>query len=308
MSIQTDSNEPKVEPTTAAAAEVPAKVEVESPSATETEIPVETASTESEVVETEESSETEPEVKVEPGKKKGGFQRRIDKLNAQKTAAQQEAEFWKQQALKGAGATETKPKVETTEVQAIDGKPDPAKFETHAAFVEALTDWKTDQKLKDHDQKAEKAKMVTEQGKVVSAYAEKVKTFSEKTSDFQDVLSEVDDIQLSPAVREILLTADNGPELAYELAKNREEYARVCKLPSLAAAREMGKLEARLAKTSSPDGKTELKTTKAPQPLAPVRGGGTASVPKTLEEAAASSFQEYKKIREAELKKQRKQA
>ena len=206
---------------------------------------------ETEELEALKEGETETKEKTgEPAKKKGGFQRRIDKLNAAKATAQQETEYWKNLALKSAVDPKTEPKVEPTKAKAEAGKPDPSKFDTHAAYVEALTDWKTDQKLSERDQKDEQKKAQTAQAKLVETYVERKNDFAEKAKDFYEVVSEVDDIQMSSAFREIILSSENGPELAYELAKNREEYARVNKLPPLAAAREMGKLEAKLSKPS----------------------------------------------------------
>ena len=242
-------------------------------------------------------------------KKKGGFQRRIDKLNAAKATAQQETEYWKNLALKSAVDPKTEPKVEPTKAKAEAGKPDPSKFDTHAAYVEALTDWKTDQKLSERDQKDEQKKAQTAQAKLVETYVERKNDFAEKAKDFYEVVSEVDDIQMSSAFREIILSSENGPELAYELAKNREEYARVNKLPPLAAAREMGKLEAKLSKPSETKTKETKTASSAPKPIAPVGGGGKASAPpKTLEEAAKHSFAEFKRLREAELKTKGKRA
>ena len=57
----------------------------------------------SEVTETESTeTETSPEKKegTEEKKKKGGFQRRIDKLNARNSQTEQELEYWKRMAMK----------------------------------------------------------------------------------------------------------------------------------------------------------------------------------------------------------------
>jgi hypothetical protein len=256
-----------------------------------------------------EATETTDGTKEEkPGKKKGGFQRRIDKLNAAKAQAQQEAEFWKQQALKGAGEPKKETSVETTSA-ASEGKPDPDKFKTHAEYVEALTDWKTEQKLKERDQKIEKSRLLDEQTKLANTYQERLNSFKEKTEDFDDVLDGVANVPMSPAVQSILLKSENGPELLYELAKNPKEADRICRLSPIDAAREMGKFEARIAAKTSATKQETKKTSSAPKPLAPVGGGGKASaIPKSLDEAAKSSFSEYKRIREEELKKKRRRA
>lgn len=239
-------------------------------------------SEEADTKESEESEEEEKESKEKP-KKKGGFQRRIDKLNAAKAEAQREAEYWKRMALeKGAGDSKAESKVEQETPATADDEPQPEDYETHKEYVKALTKWEIKQANKESDQKAQEKNLEIERANLVKSYNERMKSFAEKVEDFHEVLADVDDIALSPAVREIILSSENGPELAYELAKSREEFARVCKLPPIAAAREMGKIEARIAKAASEEKKPEpKKITKAPKPIDPVGGKG-AGVTKSV--------------------------
>lgn len=276
-------------------ASAPVEKSIEQKKAVESET-TETESKEDEPTESEESeSGSENDSKDEKsGKKKGGFQRRIDKLNQQKAQAQQEAEFWRQQALKGAGG-ESKTEQKLAEPKPdSEGKPKPDDFENHSDYVEALTDWKTDQKFKEQAQKQEKSKAESEQQKIARDYQDRAKSFAEKTPDFKEVLAEVDEIRISPVVHDIILSSPNGPELAYELAKNPEEFEHVCKLPPIAAAREMGKVEARIASKSS-EKKQEQKITKAPKPLEPVGGGQSPSVKKSPEEMSYAEYERYRR-------------
>lgn len=319
MSIQVRSNEPEVKaPEAKATEDKPSESLGALTSAPEAKPSEQNEPTESDTLDKEETEsepedsdpkETEPTDHKDEGedkpKKKGGFQRRIDKLNARVSAREQEIEYWKQQALKSASEPRNDSKVEANKPVASEGKPTPDKFDTHAEYVEALTDWKTDQKLKEHDQKLEKSKVESEQAKVINSYAERVKAFAAKTADFDEVLEEVNDIPLSMAVREIILTSENGPELAYELAKNREEYARMCKLSPLAAAREIGRLESKLAIKSSDDKSPELKKiTKAPKPLEPVNAGGKGSATKSIFDPNISQA-DYERLRMEQIKKRR---
>lgn len=321
MTIQTDSNDPKVETKPAPAAEATLNVEKESETPeVEAEASAESTSTESETVENEEVIETEAEsedpdavaakdpkdpANKEPTKKKGGFQRRIDKLNAQTAAARRETEYWKQEAMKGKPA----PVLDASKVEPAapinNGKPDPKNFDTHDAYDEAKYVWRKNQEKAEQEQSILK----NENQKRVQSYVEKRDVFKAKTPDFDEVMEDVEGVQLSPTIQDLILSSENGPELAYELAKKREDLARICKLSPIAAAREMGRLESKLSLISSSEKKTEPKTTKAPAPLAPVRGGGTSSIPKTAAEYAEAGNQAaYNKARDAELKKHRRQA
>jgi hypothetical protein len=293
--------------------------EAKAPSAPEAKkAPEQKKSTESDTEETEgkaeldaETDSDEEEVKADSEqdkdkpKKRGGFQRRIDKLNARVSERERELEYWKQLALKekqGAGESKTE-KVETQSV-ATEGKPIPDQFETHQEYVEALTEWKTEQKLKEREQRLEKSKLEAEQEKVFKSHSERVKSFAEKTEDFAEVLSDVDDIPVSPTVQQIIITSENGPELMYELAKNREEYARICQLSPLAAAREMGRLESKLIKSSEESKVETKKLTSAPKPLQPVGKSSSASISKSIDDPGLS-FSEYVRIRREQQKRKR---
>lgn len=270
-----------------------------------------------EVSETEESPDEEGETEAKaqddgtPVKKKGGFQRRIDKLNAAKTAARQEAEYWKREALKNATAPKTEaPKVETAALTSdAQGKPNPDTFDTHAEYVEALTDWKIEQRDREREQKAQQAKLMSEQERAAQTYQERLEAFKAKTPDFEDVEAELDDALISarmrpsPALTELILSSENGPELAYELAKTPDEFIRICKLPPLAAAREVGKLESRLAPKAAAETKTETKKlTNAPKPLEPVKAGGKGSATKSIHDPNLSQT-EYEALRREQLKR-----
>jgi hypothetical protein len=249
----------------------------------------------------EESDEAE-ESKEDKPKKKGGFQRRIDKLNAKMTAAQQEAEYWKQQALKG--TAEPKKESKGPAPAAAEGKPKADDFDTHAEYVEALTDWKTEQKLIEREQKAEKSRLESEQEKVLKAHSERVKAFADKVEDFEDVLANLDDVPNSPAVESLILSSENGPELLYELAKDPKEAKRIATLPPLAAARELGKIEAKIVARASEEKKPEpKKLTNAPRPIGPI-GGGKAAVAKSITDPNIS-FAEYERLRREQLKRRR---
>lgn len=307
MPITVISNDPAAD--TQAMKPAEAAGSTETPSAPGTEAVTEQKTPpESETVETEDEEEGEEseeaaatEAAADPAaepkpKKKGGFKKRIDKLTQRVTAKEQEVEFWKQQALKSAGAQpEPKPVVEAKPA-AAEGRPDPEKFGTHAEYIEALTDWKTEQKFVARDQKLEQARLLAERGTIVESYQTRAKEFAKKTPDFQAVIEDANGIPVSAAVREVIFSSDNGPELAYELAKDKAEFARICALSPLAAAVEMGALRNRLALKKSSESTTETKkTTSAPNPINPVRGG-KAAVHKTPEEfAAAGDYQGYKR-------------
>lgn len=249
--------------------------------------------TESEAETDEEGEGEEPEAKP----KRSGFKRRIDKLNAKLSAKDQEVEHWKTQALKN-----QKPETAKEEIQkpVLEGKPQKDSFESHEAYVEALTDWKVDQKLKDAEVKKNQTDAKTEHQKQVETHVAKVRTFAEAHDDFDELIESIDDVPMSLTVQELILSSDNGPELMYELAKDRKEYERICKLPAIAAAREMGKFESRIKKTETTEEK--IVTPKAPPPLKPVGSNKSGAVKKSLDDENLSQ-RDWERLREEQIAK-----
>lgn len=270
--------------------------ETESEEASESE--TETEGDESEA--TEDQTETD---KPAP-KKKGGFQRRIDKLNARHAQTAQELEYWKQMALKSAGGEPKKePEASKPVESATAGKPKAEDFETHAEFVEALSDWKVEQKLSEREQKAQKSRLETESQKQMREHQERVSAFAEKHEDFSDAMENLASVPRSAALEQIIVSSENGPELLYELAKDPKEAARIAKLPPVSLAREIGKLEARLASSASEGKKPEpKKITKAPKPLEPVNAGGKGAVKKSIDDPNLSQA-EYERMRREQIKR-----
>lgn len=308
MSINLVSTTDSPEAVQAALGHSKGSEKVEAPSAPGVKAPEQKPAATSEAAESEaneveddsaDREEAEPEQTDESDKdktpKKSGFQKRIDKLNARARAAQQETEYWKQQALKGAGSNQETPKVET-KAEPSEGKPVADKFDTHAEYVEALADWKTDQKLKERDQKQEQSRLQTEQAGLLKSHNDRIKSFADKTDDFGEMMGNLDDVR-SPVMQQIIVESEHGPALLYELAKDPEEALRISKLSPLAIARELGKLESKLTPTASEKKPEPKKKTEAPAPVTPVGSKG-GSAHKPLDEM---DYQEFKRARAAQL-------
>jgi hypothetical protein len=282
----------------------PAETSVEQKKSEDSEtLETEAKDDESEADDSEESEAKDSE--ADKGKKKTGIQRRVDKLTKAKREAQQEAEYWKRRALEG--ATDSKHDAQTVdkpEAKAAEGKPDPEKFETHAEYVEALTDWKLEQREKAAKAEAAKTQFETDQQKAKQAHAERVKAFAEKTEDFAEMMENLDDVPASPALEQLIVSSANSAELLYELAKNPDEAKRIAALPPLSLARELGKIEARLSKQASEAQKPEpKKLTNAPKPIDPV-SAGKGVVRKSISDPDLP-FAEYERLRREQLRKRR---
>jgi hypothetical protein len=242
----------------------------------------------------EESDGDEPkDLELDKPNKKGGFKRRIDKLSAAKAEAQREAEYWKSLALKGAveKPIESKP----VESKVVEGKPDPESFETHQEYIEAITDWKIETREKAAKEQAKKAETQAKYEARLKSHSERVADFAEKTDDFEEVVNAVDDVPAPNHLIDLILESENSPELMYEIAKNKDEYKRICEMSAIAAAREIGKIESKLASKYSEEKKPEQKKlTSAQKPLEPVGKSSKGSVTKSPEDM---TFEEFKRWR-----------
>lgn len=243
------------------------------------------------------TSEDDEEIKDElkedqKPKKRSGFQRRIDKFQKKLSEKDQEIEQLKKAASSGAGKPQEQAQSENLQpkVEAV-GKPDPNTFDSHQDYVEALTDWKIEEKDRLKEVKAKEAQFKTEFQKQVTTFQSKVAEFSKATPDFDDVVSDVDDIPLNHSIQDAIITSEFGPALMYELSKNREQLLKLNSMSPVAAAREIGRIEARLSSGQETTKPKEIKLTKTPPPIEPV---GSKSSGKNFKSPDDMSLDEYR--------------
>lgn len=201
--------------------------------------------------------------KSDQPKKGGGVQKRIDELTRKAHEAEREAAFWREQASKSqAPSTDA-------------AKPARDDFASDADYFEALADYKAEQKVSEF-RKQQQAEALNKAEQTQTAtrfelYQERVAASLEALPDYAEVVG-ASDVPAAPHVLESILDSDSGPQLAYHLAKNPELAEQLNAMTPVQAAREIGRLEARLAQP-----KTETtppkRTTSAPAPINPVRGG-----------------------------------
>lgn len=111
----------------------------------------------------------------------------------------------------------------------------------------------------------------------------------QRYKDFDKALAATQDARnVSPALAELVLESDKPVDLIYHLGTNPEVARQLSQMAPLAAARELGRLEASL---SSPQPKLQ---SSAPAPITPVKGGGTAA-----RSPESMNFKEFKAYREA---------
>lgn len=242
------------------------------------------------VVTDEQAANTETPATSESGEtpaekpKKAGLQKRFGELTRQREEAKREAEYWREQAMKG------QPKADTEQKATDKPKPKAADYESYEAFMEDLADWKADQKLaereRQREQETQQERATREFNELRSTFAERIEQAAEKYEDFEEVAFS-EDVPVSEAMATAIMQSELGPDLLYHLGQNPKEAARIAKLPPIAAVRELGKLEAKL---SEPPTK---RASKAPEPIKPV--GGRAEVEKDPSDMTDKEFAEWRR-------------
>jgi len=220
--------------------------------------------------ENEETQET-PE---DPGAKpKNSAQKRIGELTRKQREAERERDYWREVAL-GRPAAGPEP---NAGMQREVGANEPLveQFASYEDFVDARADWRAEQRIRAHEQAKTREQTVREVQQKTQAAVAKA---AEKFADFEDVALSPD-LAMTPVMAEALLDCENFPEVAYHLGQHPEEAKRIAKLSPAAQAREIGKLEVKLASAvkDATEQQTARRTTNAPAPVKPVGAKGAAA-------------------------------
>ena len=232
-------------------------------------------------------------------KKKSGFKKRIERFQRRLSEKEQEAQYWREQALRAQTPKPQGPEPTLDLAPNTDQKPIADHFESIEEYVEAVTDWKLRQaeaRLIEQDQLTQAKSSFQTQ---VEQFQAKVVEFKKTYDDFDEVVDDASDVILTPGLQESILSSDLGPQVMYELASNKQELLRINQLSPLAQAREIGKLEAKItSKLQEPSPKPQLKTTtKAPPPPKPLSGKTDKGTKKSIYDPDLSQ-QEFERLRE----------
>ena len=163
-------------------------------------------------------------------------------------------------------------------------------FESVEAYAEALAERKAQELLQQRQLQQQQAQML-------EAYHEREEEARGKYDDFEQVAYNPN-VPITTVMAETIRASDVGPDVAYYLGSNPREADRISKLPPYLQAKELGKLEVKLA-----DSPPVKKTSSAPAPIAPVtaRGLGKAvdtTDPRSLKEMSTSEWIEAERMRQ----------
>jgi len=137
-------------------------------------------------------------------------------------------------------------------------------FESPEAYAEALAYQKAEELIA----RREAAK---HQSQVLESYQEREEAARDKYDDFEQVAYNPK-LSITNVMAETIQSSEIGPELAYYLGSNPKDSDRIARLTPFMQAKEIGKIEAKLA--AEPPMK---RTTSAPAPISPVNARSSGS-------------------------------
>lgn len=209
-----------------------------------------------EVTATPENAENAPEVvetQNETTEEKKYSQAEIDAMIGKRLAREQRK--WEREQQQRAAETQIVKAPSTTSAD---------QFESPEAYAEALAYQRAEELIA----KREAAK---QQSQVLESYQEREEAARDKYDDFEQVAYNPK-LPITNVMAETIQSSDIGPELAYYLGSNPKDAERISRMTPLSQAKEIGKIEAKLA--AEPPVK---RTTSAPAPISPVSARSTGA-------------------------------
>lgn len=227
----------------------------------EVETPVATQETEN--AETADVSETPEEKEGKEPKKKGGWQRKIDRLS--KRVAELESEKEQMRARLG---NDKQP--ETRQPEAASVKPSRAQFQNDEEYISALVRYERAEADKQEALQAEAAELK----EVFDSYNRRVAEAKAEIDDFDEVVGQ--SVQIPSEVVLAIREMDNGPYVAYYLGEHPEICEELVNMRPLSAVRRIERISDELSK-KEPDSHDKKPRSTPPPPVRAVSGTSTRS-------------------------------
>jgi hypothetical protein len=151
--------------------------------------------------------------------------------------------------------------------QPVAPPPAPDDFESAQQYAEALAQQRAHELLAQREAAAQQAA-------ILDGYKDREEEARDRYEDFEQVAYNPN-LPVTDVMAQAIQASDIGPEVIYWLGSNPKEAGRISRLSPVLQAKEIGKIEAKLA--SDPPTK---RTSSAPAPLAPVTATRSNSGPR----------------------------
>jgi hypothetical protein len=164
-------------------------------------------------------------------------------------------------------------------------------FESVEKYAEALAAQKAEQLLQQRE-------LERQQAAILESYHDREEQARDKYEDFEAVAYNPS-LKITTVMAQTIQASDVGPDVAYYLGLNPKEADRISRLPPILQAKELGKIEAKVA--SSPPVK---KPSNAPAPIQPVAARSSSGPaydttdPRSLKSMSTSEWIEAERQRQ----------
>lgn len=249
--------------------------------------------------ETPETAAPDPSEKPDPNVTANG--EKLDRQTRNWRALERDRDHWREMAMLHAKPSREAP---------------PADDPEPADTVKTLADFEYDEaKFQKHIfEQAEKrsvavARRELEQAREQEAAQRRVQSFKAREAEFAKTVEDYEEVahyraNINAAMADVIRESDDGPALAYHLGKNPEIAEKIAQLPPIAAARELGMIEARLA--FEREQAKAAKVSKAPPPPPKVDGvEAPTSVRVDTPEGDSLSDEEWVRRRNKQIERRR---
>ena len=171
-------------------------------------------------------------------------------------------------------------------------EPQPQDFADLEEFMEAKADYLATQKMNQTQQAATQEAIMQEKAQ---SFAQRAAAIRESAPDFDAVIAAIPPELVKQEFAEAILELEEGPQVAYHLATNLHELARLNAMSGRQQAIELGKLAAKLATKPEPK-----RVSAAPEPVKPIKATGS-----TQKRPDDMTMDEYAKWWNAQMQKNR---
>jgi len=164
-------------------------------------------------------------------------------------------------------------------VQANDGepvKPKISEFQTVEEYDAAMEQWadkKAEFKERVKEKQQAELRQREAQHEILAAHEDREDSAREKYPDYDTVVGNPN-LPITAAMADAIRLSDVGPDVAFYLGQNVKEAARIAQLPPILQVKEIGRLEAKVQLAPPVSAK---KPSSAPDPITPIKAGGTAT-------------------------------
>ncbi len=213
-------------------------------------------------------SETAAE-ETEQANKGKGWQKRVDRLTRRNYEQDQRIERLLESQEQLISRLAGKSAAPEAKAPVVAEKPTPDKFATYEEYVEALADYKAEQKidakLASHKERQEKSSEQQQLKETFDAYNHRVAEAQSRYDDFDEVVGR-SDIQVPQAVQMAVIELDNGPDVAYYLGQHPEICEELCAKRPMAAVAMLGRIAATLEVEAEDETENESEPGEKPAP------------------------------------------